>query len=69
MRKTKTDWRASWTRSGDNYLPVIVCPDGKRRTVWGDPLPTRALALKYARLHLQDLRMRVELERTEKKSK
>ena len=46
--------KPSYTRAGANYLPAIIHDDGRKETIFGDPVATRAEALKYARLHIID---------------
>lgn len=44
--------KPSATKSGANWLPVIRHDTGHREVLRGDPLATRATALKYARLEI-----------------
>jgi len=48
--------RATYTKSGDNFFPVIVYDDGRRETIWGDPLVNRKTAVKFADLEIRDRR-------------
>jgi hypothetical protein len=45
---------ASYRKSGMNYQPVIIHADGRKETLYGDPLATKEAALKYARLLIHD---------------
>ena len=50
----KGTMRPSYTKSGFNYLPVIVHDDGKREVLHGDPLANGITATKYAALAIHD---------------
>jgi len=44
--------KASYKKSLDNYLPVIVHADGRRETLYGAPLVTIKRAKEYARFEI-----------------
>jgi len=44
--------KASYKKSGDNYLPVIIHTTGERETRHGDQLVTIATAKKYAQIEI-----------------
>lgn len=39
-------------RSGENYYPAILHPDGRIETLAGDPLVSSATAKKYAQIEI-----------------
>ena len=46
--------KATYRKSGDNYLSVILHSDGRRETTEGPALANIQTALKYARLEIHD---------------
>ncbi|MDT8337444.1 MAG: hypothetical protein RQ856_06435 [Candidatus Izemoplasmatales bacterium] len=46
--------KASATKTGDNWLPVVLHDDGKKETIPGDPLVTKGTAVKYAQLVINE---------------
>ena len=43
-------------RAGFNWLPAIRYPGGIVKVIYGPPLPTAAIAKKYAQLEINNLR-------------
>lgn len=52
--KRNYKFKASYQKSGDNYLPVIIHEDGKKEVLQGDPLATMATAKRYAQYEIVD---------------
>jgi hypothetical protein len=49
--KTNPYYRALYTKSGDNFLPVVMCcHTGETEVLYGDPLCNRKTAIKYAKI-------------------
>jgi hypothetical protein len=44
--------KASYKKSGDNFLPVIKHTDGRREVLYGAPLATIKRAKEYARFEM-----------------
>jgi hypothetical protein len=44
--------KASYIKTGFNYIPAIIHPGGRRETLHGEPLATPAKARFYARLEI-----------------
>lgn len=45
---------ASYIKSGEYFLPVIIHPDGRKEVIYGEPLINKATAIKYAELSIRD---------------
>jgi hypothetical protein len=46
--------KPTYTKSGVNYLPVIVHNDGRREILYGPPLANGITATKYAALTIHE---------------